>query len=340
VLKEVSRKVTKIQDPALSDYQIRDLNDELNKLFREKWQWEVRIRELGGPNYMRGGGRVTDEEGRVIEGGGKGYRYFGRAKELPGVKELFEAATRKPAEEERSKRGGEVRHDLLKRIDAGYYGYNLDEEDGKLEDYETLKEAEAYEALLGQDETSMDWAIRLLAHPLARRDSGFQGDLTDFRLTADAKAIHAIRLFASDESGAAVVAHWSSGFLCRLWVRTRSMRHCEITPREDAFPTLEVVEERKVHGLRQAPRRQGTQVIVIPIDNPRAVDTLISKKPQIEEVGDETIIKAGIQLLLSDHLSFSDEVLKRTPADVLLQANEVVDVITVALRKGVVAFSG
>lgn len=153
VLKEVSRKVTKIQDPALSDYQIRDLNDELNKLFREKWQWEVRIRELGGPNYMRGGGRVTDEEGRVIEGGGKGYRYFGRAKELPGVKELFEAATRKPAEEERSKRGGEVRHDLLKRIDAGYYGYNLDEEDGKLEDYETLKEAEAYEALLGQDET-------------------------------------------------------------------------------------------------------------------------------------------------------------------------------------------
>ncbi|KAI6806426.1 hypothetical protein KC367_g3429 [Hortaea werneckii] len=76
------------------------------------------------------------------------------------------------------------------------------------------------------------------------------------------------------------------------------------------------------------------------IDNPRAVDTLISKKPQIEKVGDEGIIKAGIQLLLSDHLSFSDEVLKRTPADVLPQANDVVDVITVALRKGVDAFSG
>jgi hypothetical protein len=38
--------------------------------------------------------RMLDDEGRVIEGGGKGYRYFGRAKELPGVKELFEAATR------------------------------------------------------------------------------------------------------------------------------------------------------------------------------------------------------------------------------------------------------
>merc|ERR1712014_319061 len=76
------------------------------------------------------------------------------------------------------------------------------------------------------------------------------------------------------------------------------------------------------------------------IDNPRAVETLISKQPQIEDVGDEGIIKAGIQLLLSDHLSFSDEVLKRTPADVLPQANEVVDVITVALRKGVDAFIG
>ena len=41
VLKEISRKVTKIQDEALSDYQIRDLNDEINKAMREK-------REAGG----------------------------------------------------------------------------------------------------------------------------------------------------------------------------------------------------------------------------------------------------------------------------------------------------
>ena len=36
--------------------------------------WEVQIRNLGGPNYMRGGGRVYDEEGKEITGGGKGYR--------------------------------------------------------------------------------------------------------------------------------------------------------------------------------------------------------------------------------------------------------------------------
>lgn len=74
VLKEISRKVSKIQDPSLSDFMIRDLNDEINKAMREKYMWEVQIKNLGGPNYMRGGGKVYDEEGREIPGGGKGYR--------------------------------------------------------------------------------------------------------------------------------------------------------------------------------------------------------------------------------------------------------------------------
>jgi pre-mRNA-splicing factor ISY1 len=80
VLKEISRKVSKIQDPSLSDFMIRDLNDEINRAMREKHVWEIQIRNLGGPNYMRGG-RVYDDEGREIQGGGKGYRYFGRARE-------------------------------------------------------------------------------------------------------------------------------------------------------------------------------------------------------------------------------------------------------------------
>ncbi|QIW99983.1 hypothetical protein AMS68_005501 [Peltaster fructicola] len=155
IVKEISRKVTKIQDPALSDYQLRDINDELNRLFKEKWQWEMRIRELGGPNYVRGGGNVVDDEGRVIEGGGKGYRYFGRAKELPGVKELFEAATR-PSEEEEAKKKLETRHDLRLRVDAAYYGYNRDEEDGSLLAYEAQREKEAFETLLSQDHGPAD----------------------------------------------------------------------------------------------------------------------------------------------------------------------------------------
>ncbi|KAI9758754.1 MAG: Phosphatidylinositol (PI) 3-kinase [Chaenotheca gracillima] len=147
VLKEVSRKVSKIQDPSLSDFQIRDLNDEINKAMREKHMWEVQIRNLGGPNYMRGGGRVYDEEGREIPGGGKGYRYFGRAKDLPGVKELFEAAKPKPKEDKPL----EGRADLRKQVDASYYGYNLDEEDGTLLAYEAEKEKEAFNNLLSSD---------------------------------------------------------------------------------------------------------------------------------------------------------------------------------------------
>ena len=72
-LKEISRKVSRIQDQSLSDYQIRDLNDEINKLMREKHMWEVQIRNLGGPNYMRSA-KVYDDQGREIPGGGKGYR--------------------------------------------------------------------------------------------------------------------------------------------------------------------------------------------------------------------------------------------------------------------------
>jgi pre-mRNA-splicing factor ISY1 len=144
VLKEISRKVSKIQDPSLSDFQIRDLNDEINKLMREKHMWEVQIRNLGGPNYMRGG-RVLDESGHEVPGGWKGYRYFGRARELPGVKEMFEAAKPKPKEDEEKDLA--TRHHLRKQVDASYYGYNLDEDDGTLLEYERQKEAEAVENL-------------------------------------------------------------------------------------------------------------------------------------------------------------------------------------------------
>ena len=77
-----------------SPCRIRDLNDEINKLIREKGHWEKRIVELGGPDYSKVGPKVTDSEGRAVaeasSGRGPGYRYFGAAKQLPGVRELFE----------------------------------------------------------------------------------------------------------------------------------------------------------------------------------------------------------------------------------------------------------
>ncbi|OAA61619.1 pre-mRNA splicing factor [Niveomyces insectorum RCEF 264] len=156
VLKEISRKVSRIQDPGLSDFQVRDLNDEINKLLREKHTWEVQIRNLGGPNYAlrpgaAGGGKDRYDEagGRGLPGAGRGYRYFGRARELPGVKELFEAAraAKGGGRRDGGSGGGETpleeRDDLRKEVDAAYYGYGPDEEDSVLLAYEAAREAEA-----------------------------------------------------------------------------------------------------------------------------------------------------------------------------------------------------
>ena len=148
VLKEVSRKISKIQDPALSDFQLRDLNDEINKLMREKHVWEMQIRQLGGPNYARGGAVYTDD-GRLIDGAGRGYRYFGRARELPGVKEMFEASTK-------SKDDGKkpYRPDMRKYVDAAYYGYQSEGEERDMLQYEQWKELEAEQRLGRGDEAA------------------------------------------------------------------------------------------------------------------------------------------------------------------------------------------
>jgi pre-mRNA-splicing factor ISY1 len=64
------------------------LNDEINGLLREKRHFETQIVNLGGANYKRGNASMLDDEGKEVPGT-RGYKYFGRAKELPGVKEMF-----------------------------------------------------------------------------------------------------------------------------------------------------------------------------------------------------------------------------------------------------------
>uniref|UniRef100_A0A8B9J1J1 Pre-mRNA-splicing factor ISY1 homolog n=1 Tax=Amazona collaria TaxID=241587 RepID=A0A8B9J1J1_9PSIT len=110
----------------LGEFRIRDLNDEINKLLREKGHWEFRIKELGGPDYARIGPKMLDHEGKEVPGN-RGYKYFGAAKDLPGVRELFEKEPVPPPRKTRA--------ELMKSIDAEYYGYR-DEEDGILEPLE------------------------------------------------------------------------------------------------------------------------------------------------------------------------------------------------------------
>jgi hypothetical protein len=46
ILREISAKVDEIQNEGLGEHRLRDLNDEINKLLRERGHWERRIVEL------------------------------------------------------------------------------------------------------------------------------------------------------------------------------------------------------------------------------------------------------------------------------------------------------
>ncbi|KAF2358415.1 Pre-mRNA-splicing factor Isy1 [Trinorchestia longiramus] len=138
VISEVARKVAQIQNAGLGEFRIRDLNDEINKLLREKGHWEVRIRELGGPDYSVSGPKLFGSDGQEIPGN-RGYMYFGAAKELPGVRELFEQEPAAPPRRTRA--------DLMKHIDADYYGYR-DDDDGVLAPLEQEVEQQAVRQLI------------------------------------------------------------------------------------------------------------------------------------------------------------------------------------------------
>ncbi|KAF2298115.1 hypothetical protein GH714_015124 [Hevea brasiliensis] len=79
IMREIGRKVAEIQNEGLGEHRLRDLNDEINKLIREKSHWERRIVELGGPNYAKHAPKMTDLEGNIVDvpnpsGRGPGYR--------------------------------------------------------------------------------------------------------------------------------------------------------------------------------------------------------------------------------------------------------------------------
>lgn len=132
VIREISRKVSKIQDYGLTDYEVRDLNDEINKLLREKGHWENQISALGGANYKRAVPSMLGGADGGLAGKG-GYRYFGRAKDLPGVKELFTAKT---GEEEKRR---DERWERFNGLPPSYYG-DMDEDDGVLLEEEARQE--------------------------------------------------------------------------------------------------------------------------------------------------------------------------------------------------------
>ena len=72
----------------------------------------------------------------------KGYKYFGAAKDLPGVRELFQNEPQGAAKKSRS--------ELMRRVNPDYYGF-LDEDDGVILQEEDRVQREAFKKL-GQEQ--------------------------------------------------------------------------------------------------------------------------------------------------------------------------------------------
>ncbi|KAJ2356321.1 NineTeen Complex (NTC) component [Coemansia sp. RSA 2618] len=152
VIREISRNVSQIHDMSLPETQIRELNDDINRLLRTKSHWEARVLELGGPDHRKVGPKMLDHQGREVPGN-RGFKYFGRAKELPGVRELFEQQT--------SSKPKKNRTDIMKRVDAAYYGFGDEDDDGELLEHERKVTEErmkklrsAHDATLNSDASS------------------------------------------------------------------------------------------------------------------------------------------------------------------------------------------
>lgn len=140
IIREISKKVAQIQNAGLGEFRIRDLNDEINKLLREKRHWENQISSLGGPHYRRYGPKMFDAEGREVPGN-RGYKYFGAAKNLPGVRELFEQEIQYVPKKNYA--------EMMKNIDAEYFGFQ-DDDDGILIPLEQKAEKEYKEKWMAE----------------------------------------------------------------------------------------------------------------------------------------------------------------------------------------------
>lgn len=168
LLKEINRKIARAQDPDAELPVIRTVNDEINNLIMQVRAWDERIRQLGGLS-RRSQRRIEQFEAASAaadEGGGElvqinGKYFFGRAKELPEVKEFLarRAAVDKEAAETRELKAQRLK--MYERVNHEYYGILGDEEAALIE--EELKE---FTAALQAEPSSKDWVTGL---PVAGR---------------------------------------------------------------------------------------------------------------------------------------------------------------------------
>ncbi|AFZ79863.1 hypothetical protein BEWA_027120 [Theileria equi strain WA] len=141
IVKDIMLSISRIQNASLGEHAIRDLNDEINRLIGLRKRWDERIIELGGPDYRPLSASIENAHGAELKVGGSGYKYFGAARNLPGVRELFEKEEQ--TVDTRDHLQFQTRAELYRMINPDYYGFR-DEDDGQLLKAEQEKELEIH----------------------------------------------------------------------------------------------------------------------------------------------------------------------------------------------------
>lgn len=116
ICQEIDTKLDRLYNEPLPEAETKYLNDEVNNILKEIRRWEIRIMELGGIDYSRVS--LKTSTGDLLNTSGNRYQYFGRARDLPGVKELLE-------EEKKQRTNASMRVNksvLMSRVDPSYYG--------------------------------------------------------------------------------------------------------------------------------------------------------------------------------------------------------------------------
>ncbi|KAH3676513.1 hypothetical protein WICPIJ_009063 [Wickerhamomyces pijperi] len=135
ILQDLNDKINRINNASLglSDYQILELNSDINGLLKQKWNYEKQIRDLNGvgsDRYVN----VNKDTALVNSLKINGVRYFGLAKNLEDIQKLKgEIDTLKKAKEEEIKRQKDKKLFLKSLTDRINYNYfNDDEQDEEL----------------------------------------------------------------------------------------------------------------------------------------------------------------------------------------------------------------
>ena len=135
LLKEVHRKIGRIQDKELEAAVVRTLNDEINEAIERIRVWDERIRELGGLS-RRSQRRIEEFEAAAISSGEtatttsatesllqfEGKYYFGRARELPEVQDFLKHRQDVDKESQELSKLRKQRTEMYAQVDHVYYG--------------------------------------------------------------------------------------------------------------------------------------------------------------------------------------------------------------------------